>query len=102
MLGELGWELPLAEVMRLFIGKSLLHETKAIGERTGREVGAAWLAQFQARRNERLAREVGPIPGAVDAVAKVHALFGGRIALCSGADRPKVELQLARCGLARY
>ena len=43
-----------------------------------------------------------PIRNAVDAVAWVHARFAGRIALCSGADRPKVELQLARCGLRHY
>jgi HAD superfamily hydrolase (TIGR01509 family) len=102
MLGELGWSLTLAECMGLFMGKSLKHETEFIRANTGHVVGDAWLAQFQARRNERLAREVEPIRGAVEAVARVHALFDGRIALCSGADRPKVELQLARCGLQPY
>lgn len=102
MLAELGWVLTFEECLRLFIGKSLKHELAFIGERTGHVVGDEWLAQFQARRNARLAREVEPIRGAVDAVAQVHARFAGRIALCSGADRPKVELQLARCGLQRY
>ena len=102
MLAELGWSLTLAECMRLFIGKSLIHETEIISARTGHVVGDAWLAQFRARRDARLAREVEPIRGAVDAVARVHARFAGRIALCSGADRAKVELQLARCGLQRY
>jgi len=35
-------------------------------------------------------------------VAAVHAAFSGRIAVCSGADRFKVELQLRKCGLMRY
>jgi HAD superfamily hydrolase (TIGR01509 family) len=99
MLGELGWALSLDECMRLFIGKSLKHETAFIQDRTGHAVGDDWLAQFRARRDARLAREVEPIRGAVAAVAALHARFAGRIAVCSGADRPKVELQLARCGL---
>jgi HAD superfamily hydrolase (TIGR01509 family) len=102
MLEELGWTLTLESCMRLFVGKSLKHETAYIREHTGHDVGDAWLAQFRARRDVRLAREVEPIRGAIDAVAWVHAHFAGRIALCSGADRAKVELQLARCGLQRF
>jgi HAD superfamily hydrolase (TIGR01509 family) len=102
MLEELGWTLTLDECMRLFVGKSLKDETSVFQARTGKAVGEAWLAQFRARRDAALAREVGPIRGAVDAVAALHARFAGRIAVCSGADRPKVELQLARCGLDRY
>jgi HAD superfamily hydrolase (TIGR01509 family) len=102
MLEELGWSLTLAECMREFVGKSLKDEAADIAARTGRPVGEAWLAQFRARRDARLACEVEPIRNAVTAVAWAHAHFAGRIALCSGADRPKVELQLARCGLAHY
>jgi HAD superfamily hydrolase (TIGR01509 family) len=102
MLEELGWSLTLDECMRLFVGKSLKDETAIFQARTGKPVGEDWLAQFRARRDARLAREVGPIRNAVDAVAWVHTRLAGRIALCSGADRPKVELQLARCGLQPY
>jgi HAD superfamily hydrolase (TIGR01509 family) len=102
MLDELGWSLSLEECMRRFVGKSLKHETAYIHAHTGQAVGEEWLAEFRARRDARLAREVEPIRGAVDAVARVHARFAGRIAVCSGADRPKVELQLARCGLQRF
>jgi HAD superfamily hydrolase (TIGR01509 family) len=102
MLEELGWTLTLAECMRQFVGRSLKHETAFIHAQTGQVVGDDWLAQFRARRDARLAVEVGPIRGAPDAVAWVHARFAGRIALCSGADRAKVELQLARCGLEHY
>jgi len=81
----------------------MVRDQRALIEKhTGRPLTEDWLAQFRARRDAALAREVGPIRGAVDAVAAVHARFAGRIAVCSGADRPKVELQLARCGLDRY
>jgi HAD superfamily hydrolase (TIGR01509 family) len=102
MLAELGWEMTLAECMREFVGHSLKDEAARLSARTGREVGEAWLQEFRVRRDERLAREVAPIRGAVEAVAAIHERFSGRIALCSGADRPKVELQLARCGLQRF
>ena len=102
MLEELGWVLTLDECTRLFVGKSLKDETAMFRARTGKDVGEDWLAQFRARRDARLAREVEPIRNAIDAVARVHARYDGRIAVCSGADRRKVELQLARCGLQHY
>ena len=102
MLEEAGWSLTPAECMRLFIGKAVKDERARIEAHTGKPLTEAWLAQFRERRNVRLEREVRPVEGAVDAVERVHAAFGGRIACASGADRFKVELQLARCGMARF
>lgn len=102
MLEEAGWSLTAAECMRLFIGKAVKDERARIEAHTGKPLTEAWLAEFRARRNVRLEREVRAVAGAVEAVARIHAAFGGRIACASGADRFKVELQLERCGLARY
>ena len=102
MLEEAGWSLTTAECMRLFIGKAVKDERARIESHTGRPLTEAWLAQFRERRNVRLEREVRAIAGAAEAVERIHAAFGGRIACASGADRFKVELQLARCGLARF
>jgi beta-phosphoglucomutase-like phosphatase (HAD superfamily) len=102
MLEELGWSLTPAECMRLFIGKAVKDERAVIEARTGRPLTDDWLALFRARRNERLDREVGPIAGAPEAVALIHDALAGRIACASGADRPKVELQLSRCGLMPF
>jgi HAD superfamily hydrolase (TIGR01509 family) len=38
----------------------------------------------------------------VPAVATISDRFAGRIACCSGADRWKVEMQLAKCGLLPF
>jgi beta-phosphoglucomutase-like phosphatase (HAD superfamily) len=38
----------------------------------------------------------------VEAVARIHQRFEGRIACASGADRFKVELQLEKCALMPY
>jgi HAD superfamily hydrolase (TIGR01509 family) len=86
--------------MRLFIGKAVKDERARIEAHTGKPLTEAWLREFRERRNLRLEREVRAIEGAVEAVERVHAAFGGRIACASGADRFKVELQLARCGMA--
>lgn len=102
MLEELGWKLSAAECMRIFIGKALKDEAAIIEAHTGQPLSEAWLVRFRERRNERLVREVKAVRGAVEAVAALHAALQGRIACASGADRPKVEMQLLKCGLMPY
>ncbi len=102
MLEELGWSMSQAECMRLFIGKAVKDERAIIETRTGRPLTDDWLQRFRERRNENLERHLRPVEGAVEAVGAVHAACGGRIACASGADRFKVELQLAKCGLMRF
>ena len=102
MLAEAGWQLSLAECMRIFVGKAIKDEAALIEAHTGRPLTDEWMASFRQRRNRRLADEARPIEGAVHAVRELHAALEGRIACASGADRPKVELQLAKCGLLGY
>jgi HAD superfamily hydrolase (TIGR01509 family) len=102
MLEERGWKLSSADCMRLFLGKAVKDEAALIEARTGKPLTEEWMVQFRERRNQRLISDVAPIPGAVQAVAKIHALYGGRIACASGADRFKVELQMDKCGLMPY
>ncbi|MBS0293816.1 MAG: HAD family phosphatase [Proteobacteria bacterium] len=100
MLNEAGWPLAPEECMRLFIGKTVRSEAARIEAHTGRPLTDAWMAEFYARRNARLQAELVAIPNAPEAVRAVHARLGGRIACASGADRQKVEMQLAQVGLA--
>jgi HAD superfamily hydrolase (TIGR01509 family) len=99
MLEELGWKLSPAECMRMFVGKTLHEETALLQRHTGKAVTEPWLAEFRERRNQGLIRDLKPIRNVLAAVTKVHALYQGRIACASGADRFKVELQLEKCGL---
>jgi HAD superfamily hydrolase (TIGR01509 family) len=99
MLGELGWAISLAETMRVFVGKMVRDEAALIQARTGFALTEAWLEQFRQRRNAALALELVEVAGATGAVRELHAALGGRIAVASGADRHKVELQLAKIGL---
>jgi HAD superfamily hydrolase (TIGR01509 family) len=102
MLEELGWPLSREECMRLFIGKAVKEETELIEARTGRPLTEEWFVRFRERRNEGLIAAVGPIPRALEAVTAISDRYQGRIACCSGADRWKVEMQLAKCGMLPF
>ena len=102
MLEERGWKLTPAECLRLFIGKAVKDEAALIEARTGQPLTEDWMVRFREQRNAGLMRELKAIDGAVEAVEKIHALYQGRIACASGADRFKVELQLDKCGLMPY
>lgn len=102
MLNEAGWALSLDECMQIFVGKTVRSEAARIEAHTGKPLTDAWMAAFYARRNVELQTRLQPIPGAVDAVREIHAQLDGRIACASGADRQKVEMQLAQVGLAPY
>ena len=99
MLQESGWTLSPAECMRVFIGKAVRDERVLIEANTGRPLTEAWMAEFYARRNTGLQARLVAIAGAHEAVAAAHAHAGQRIACASGADRFKVEMQLAQVGL---
>jgi HAD superfamily hydrolase (TIGR01509 family) len=99
MLEELGWRLTREECMRIFLGKAVKDERALIEAHTGQPLAEEWLVRFRERRNEQLLAGVQPIPNAVAAVAAISDRVQGRVACCSGADRWKVEMQLAKCGL---
>ncbi|MEO6319901.1 MAG: HAD family phosphatase [Polaromonas sp.] len=99
MLEESGWALTPEECMRVFIGKAVRDERAIIEARTGRPLTEDWMAEFYARRNTELQARLQAIAGAHEAVAAAHAHVSERIACASGADRFKVEMQLAQVGL---
>ena len=102
MLAERGWLLTLDECMLQFVGKAVSDEAVLIEQKTGMAVTEDWLASFRQRRNTALQAQVSAIPNVADAVHRIHAGHGGRIACASGADRFKVELMLGKLGLLRY
>ena len=102
MLAELGWKLTREECMRIFLGKAVKDEKATIEAHTGQPLTEDWLVRFRERRNEELIARVQAIPHAVPAVEAISQRFEGRIACCSGADRWKVEMQLAKCGLLPF
>jgi HAD superfamily hydrolase (TIGR01509 family) len=102
MLDESGWTLTVQACMAIFVGTMVKDHAALIESHTGRPLTEDWLQHFRERRNAALRRDLTPVRGAVDAVRAIHSAYGGRIACASGADRFKVELQLAQCGLMPY
>lgn len=101
-LAESGWDMPIDECMRHFIGRTVRSQAALIESRTGQPLTDEWMARFYARRDELLHAQLQPIDGALDAVRAAHAHTGGRIACASGADRGKLLLQLAKVGLTEW
>lgn len=99
MLQELGWQLTAEECIARFVGKMLRDEADVIEEHTGFRIDMEWMNEFRRRRNAQLEASLQAIPGVVDAVHRIAEIYPGRIACASGADRPKIELQLRKIGL---
>jgi HAD superfamily hydrolase (TIGR01509 family) len=102
MLNEAGWALSQAECMDIFIGKAVRDERARIERETGQPLTEDWMRAFYARRDQRLRAELRAMDGALPAVAAAHAHTAGRIACASGADRPKVVMQIGMAGMAPY
>lgn len=100
LLGEMGWQLTQEECLRIFMGHALRDRADVIAEHTGTWIDDAWITAFRSRRDEGIRASLRPIPGAVEAVRAAADAFVGRIAVASGADRPKVEMQLRIIGVA--
>jgi len=102
MLNEAGWALSEDDCMRTFIGKTVRSETARIEAETGQPLTDAWMAEFYERRNVRLRAELVAIEGALQAVQQVHTQLHGQIAVASGADKPKVLMQLEKVGMLPF
>lgn len=102
LLAESGWALAPDECMRIFVGKAVRDERALIEANTGQPLTEDWMAEFYARRNRELQARLQAIAGAHEAVAAAHAHGAQGIACASGADRFKVEMQLAQVGLMDF
>ncbi|MBK6868211.1 MAG: HAD family phosphatase [Burkholderiales bacterium] len=102
LLAESGWNMPIDECMRHFIGRTVRSQAALIEAHTGQPLTNEWMTTFYARRDAQLHARLQPIEGALAAVRAAHALTGGRIACASGADRGKLLLQLGKTGLAEW
>lgn len=102
MLAEQGWHMTLQECMAVFVGKAVMDERARIEAETGKPLTPEWMASFRARRNAALMEHAKPIPHAPEAIARIHAAYAGNIACASGADLPKVLMQMGKTGLLPY
>jgi len=102
VLNEAGWALSQTECMQIFIGKAVRDERARIELETGKPLTEDWMRAFYARRDARLRAELRVVEGALGAVIAAHRHTAGCIACASGADRPKVVMQINMAGMAPY
>ena len=102
LLAEAGWLMTAQECMHYFVGKTVREERAMIEARTGKPLTEQWLELFYQRRNRELEARLEIVAGAHEAVAAAYEHTGRRIACASGADRFKVQMQLAKVGLSDY
>jgi HAD superfamily hydrolase (TIGR01509 family) len=101
-LEERGWNMSLEACEALFFGKAVIDEQQQIEAQTGQPLTAEWMLAFRERRNAALLSELQAVPNVHAAVHDIHGSFGQKVAVASGADMQKIELQLHKVGLHRY
>ena len=96
LLSARGWDMPLTECMRRFVGKATRDEATLIEARTGQPLTQAWLDYFWAERDKVLRNCLQSVPGAAAVVAHVAVAGHRRGNVDGGGD----DLVRQRRGLA--
>ena len=96
-LTALGWPLSAQEAHATFLGQALPDMLPLIHARVG-ALPPQWPAAISARITAELARRLEPMPGAVQAVARLAAR-GMPLAVCSNSARAELAMKLAVLGL---
>lgn len=102
MLNQRGWAISLEETMKVFLGKAVKDEADLISHKTGQIFDKNWLSDFSQQRNLALKQELQAIPHIHTAMQDIALAYGKKIACASGADKPKVQMQLEKVSLIQY
>lgn len=97
-LSDIGWPMTPAEAEHRFLGMSLPAMTPMIEAQIGRPIPAGFPAHLQAIFENRLAREVEAIPGAIAALDGVSAL-GLPWRVASNSSHAEMTVKFARIGI---
>jgi HAD superfamily hydrolase (TIGR01509 family) len=95
MLDELGLALTRDEVIERFMGRSPAYQREEIERWLGRPLPSGWSERWEAKFRRKLAAELRPIPGIVDALDEIT------LATCvaSSSDHRHLEYSLGLVGL---
>jgi HAD superfamily hydrolase (TIGR01509 family) len=96
ILSGLGWPLTEADIVERFVGRSATYMHGEIERHVGRSVD--WEAEFEARYREVFERELGPVPGVVDAL-EVLQQVGMPTCVASSGSHEKMRFTLGLTGL---
>jgi HAD superfamily hydrolase (TIGR01509 family) len=95
-----GWRISPEQARETFLGMSVPDMLPVMEARVG-PLGPAWQAEMSARISRRMETHLRPVPGALSALAAVHAA-GLPMACASNSGRIELLSKIAVLGLARY
>jgi HAD superfamily hydrolase (TIGR01509 family) len=95
MFDELGWALGRDEVIERFMGRSAADQRAEIEAWLGGPLPEGWSARWDARFRRKLAAELRPIPGIVDALDQITL----RTCVASSSGHGYLEYSLGLVGL---
>ncbi len=98
-LAEQGWDLSAADCHRLFLGLTFPDIQIAAEAHLARPLGPDWVPALVTRVTQTMTREVGPIPGAQEALLGVAEL-GLPYRIASNSSHEEMAAKFARTGLA--
>jgi HAD superfamily hydrolase (TIGR01509 family) len=98
MLTEEGMATTLAEARRDYQGLLLSEVISQVQERLGRSLPEGWIEGFEHDRAEVFHRELRPVPGAAETVARISAA-GVAVCVASQGKAEKTRLSLGLTGL---
>lgn len=98
MLGEEGLTMTLAQARRDFQGLLLDEVVRGAEAKLGRALPVGWLERYERERAEAFRRELAPVPGAAETVARVRAA-GVAVCVASQGKLEKTRLSLELTGL---
>lgn len=98
MLGEEGLTMTLAQARRDFQGLLLDEVVRSAEAKLGRALPVGWLERYERERAEAFCRELAPVPGAAETVARVRAA-GVAVCVASQGKLEKTRLSLELTGL---
>jgi HAD superfamily hydrolase (TIGR01509 family) len=93
-----GWRISPEQARETFLGMSVPDMLPVLEARVG-PLGEAWQAEMSARIGRRMAAELQPVPGAMDAVRAVVAA-GLPVACASNSGRAELTAKIVRLGLS--
>jgi HAD superfamily hydrolase (TIGR01509 family) len=98
-LSALGWTMTAAEAERMFIGMNFEAMVPLVEARLGRKLPADWTDGIVEQLVDLLAREVEPIPGAVEALRALSEL-GVPWRVASNSSHVEMRAKFGRIGVA--
>jgi HAD superfamily hydrolase (TIGR01509 family) len=94
-ISALGLEMSYEECVRDFLGLGMASTLRLLGERTGRPVPEAWVAELETAVSEAFRRDLTPVPGVAEALDRIEL----PTCVASSGSHSKMRLTLGLTGL---